>query len=875
MILSFVLYLSAVTLPPALGMWFIPRLRREIALLLPLGIAANLAIVGLVTQITHGFFPSSLLKFIVVSLGGGAATTGLALLLSPQILPARRYRLPAKTLAIVAALAAFAIADIFYIGARQGFTFSEAGQVTDAYFRTPFSGETQRHLVTVNALNRGENSPFLVGGKFSQPQLWHHFTALVVSLDRSPSQFSAVVGSQLALAYVFYFLLFSILALLRPAWLLRPASLPFAVFFTLTLTHGDFAHMLGNFALGKTAGIQSDASAPVGFFNYFSPKALALAYPSEIFFFCFLLGFLYVDRLCTTQRIYHSVAKFFFVAAAVTISPLLSALYFPIHFLIQNIKLARAEKPFSDSAVHALAILAGAMVLAWGVNDSPPWQMARNLIGGETYFPLAAPIDPTQWIQLPLITLVTLGLLGAVVTGLGFWRVHRGLLGSLFQPAVVVSLTSTILLHYVVSGSEWRRSAIVLSSLLAVLTLARWLPSPRRLQPQWITAGAQFVLVVAVGFHAYFIFSHAVKPSDVNPAFAWGDYYRMNAELQKKFPKLPILAVPAPGMFAPVAMEATTSFSTPNHAATNAVVTPRNYNFLVRMNGFENVVPYAQSMGYRAILWGPAEELRWGDRVRNRFIDKANLMAETGSVKLYRIVDKLRAKSEEKWRPASAEFYGDFADSLEKFGWAQEALDNYYEQIAVDPNSFRAHNQIGLILVKFQSYREAVHHFTKAIELNPKFKDAYNNLGAVFTLTAHYKEAIEILQRATAFSTDSELFINLAQAHLSQDDANAAVGYFRRALGSKPGEVAKTHALSGLGDAYSRLGDFSKAITSYTRVAELRPNDASIYLKLGNTFSLQGKSDRAEVQFKKALRLEPNNETAKKAIASLAPPNRG
>ena len=163
--------------------------------------------------------------------------------------------------------------------------------------------------------------------------------------------------------------------------------------------------------------------------------------------------------------------------------------------------------------------------------------------------------------------------------------------------------------------------------------------------------------LISLPFHAYFIFCYLGKPSLLDPAIPWQDYFAMNDVIRARFAGEPVLAAVQPGegnvgLEKPVPMEVTTSFSMPYHTAAHVKLNQEQMVWFRRMNRSGETLAYAAPLGYRYTVWGPVEERVWGERNRRRFIDGNPALARTGSVSLHVIRDGLEplsanAKTEE------------------------------------------------------------------------------------------------------------------------------------------------------------------------------------------------------------------------------------
>ena len=157
----------------------------------------------------------------------------------------------------------------------------------------------------------------------------------------------------------------------------------------------------------------------------------------------------------------------------------------------------------------------------------------------------------------------------------------------------------------------------------------------------------------------------------------------------------------------------------------------------------------------------------------------------------------------------------------------------------------------GNILSKEGKFDEAIIEYTRAIKLfgknNPNYAEAYYNRG---------------------FAKDDK------------GDYDGAIADYTKAIELKPGFA---DAYSNRGVAKYEIGDYDGAIADYTKAIELYTDDedkAAAYHNRGVAKSKKGENaekneekrkwyEEAIADFKEAIRLNPNNESAKKMLESL------
>ena len=159
--------------------------------------------------------------------------------------------------------------------------------------------------------------------------------------------------------------------------------------------------------------------------------------------------------------------------------------------------------------------------------------------------------------------------------------------------------------------------------------------------------------------------------------------------------------------------------------------------------------------------------------------------------------------------------------SLGVLSWRQCAmyvdLDTLWgTTLARNPNSWMAHNNIGISLARQGRTQEAIDHFNRALELNP-----------------HHDEAD----------------YNLANALLRLNREDEAIPHYEAALKINP---RNTRAHFNLAAVLAHKGRAEEAIVHYNKVLETYPNDPVVHKNLEKIFREMGRTDEADAHLRKA-----------------------
>ena len=168
----------------------------------------------------------------------------------------------------------------------------------------------------------------------------------------------------------------------------------------------------------------------------------------------------------------------------------------------------------------------------------------------------------------------------------------------------------------------------------------------------------------------------------------------------------------------------------------------------------------------------------------------------------------------------------------------EEAKFLFQNILEVQPNHYKAHNNLGAILLNLGKLEEAKISFKKAIEYKPEFEVAHNNLGIIQEKLGKYDEAETCYKKAIKYKPD----------------------YFE--------------AYNNLGITQEKLDRLDEAETSYKKAIEYKPEFEIAYYNLGIIQEKLGKYDEAEASYKKAIEYKPDYFEAHKNLKMLLGQNK-
>ena len=168
-----------------------------------------------------------------------------------------------------------------------------------------------------------------------------------------------------------------------------------------------------------------------------------------------------------------------------------------------------------------------------------------------------------------------------------------------------------------------------------------------------------------------------------------------------------------------------------------------------------------------------------------------------------------------------ATYFDNLGCALRSWGKLEAAVESHEQALALDPNHFRAHNNIGMIAQQMRLPAAAAASFRKAVEINAQFAEAHSNLGNVLR----------------------EL-----------GEAEAAETHCRKAIALQP---AFGEAHNNLGNALKSQRRLAEAAACYEQAQRLLPHEPQIALNLGIVLRETGEHEAAIAAFRRAIALRP------------------
>lgn len=189
------------------------------------------------------------------------------------------------------------------------------------------------------------------------------------------------------------------------------------------------------------------------------------------------------------------------------------------------------------------------------------------------------------------------------------------------------------------------------------------------------------------------------------------------------------------------------------------------------------------------------------------------------------------------------------------------------QQTQDNPNSAKAHYDLGVMYLFQSRDDEAFSQFTEAVRIDPKMGDAHLKLGHQFMKRGDRGSLPGAFQKAQAsYSTaarlkpkSSEALHALGVATMSLEDYEGAIEAFKGSLQVEE-PILRTHFY--IGKCYFRLGRPAEAVGHYERGLSLDPESDVGRYGLGEAYLWLGRYDEAIKELNRGIKISGGSDSA-------------
>ncbi|MGM0415440.1 MAG: tetratricopeptide repeat protein [Thermodesulfobacteriota bacterium] len=193
------------------------------------------------------------------------------------------------------------------------------------------------------------------------------------------------------------------------------------------------------------------------------------------------------------------------------------------------------------------------------------------------------------------------------------------------------------------------------------------------------------------------------------------------------------------------------------------------------------------------------------------------------------------------------------------------ALQELREGIRLQPRNHDMHNLIAQAYQRKAALEQAETHYLKALELKPDDPYIQNNLAALYLDMQRWDDAATYFRKAAdnlVFKYPVRALTGLGVAHHRAGEYTQAVMAYKEALKQFPNNLT---VLSLLGQTYAKMEKFSLAQEAFERALEIDPLDNALRFEYAKTLLKQERNDRAQEEFREIANREDKTKLGKEA----------
>jgi tetratricopeptide (TPR) repeat protein len=205
------------------------------------------------------------------------------------------------------------------------------------------------------------------------------------------------------------------------------------------------------------------------------------------------------------------------------------------------------------------------------------------------------------------------------------------------------------------------------------------------------------------------------------------------------------------------------------------------------------------------------------------------------------------------------------AKGLANRGEFNEAYKKWEKAVQLDPQFALPKLDWGNTLAAQGKFEKAIDQYKLALKTQPDDSSTLANLGSILVRAGRFQEGLEKIDRALVIQPDFfEAFIYKAGVLTIKKDFLGAIDQYKQALVLNP---SRPDIYNNLGGILLSIGNVSEATIAFRSAMEKAPSQPGFAFNLGRAYWVAGEKEKAVYLWENILKLKPNYEPAKLALA--------
>ena len=196
----------------------------------------------------------------------------------------------------------------------------------------------------------------------------------------------------------------------------------------------------------------------------------------------------------------------------------------------------------------------------------------------------------------------------------------------------------------------------------------------------------------------------------------------------------------------------------------------------------------------------------------------------------------------------------------------KEAIEHFNASLKIEYNQAKTHMLMGYAFKQLGQDDSAINCFRNAVNVDPEFKEAFVQLGQMFHVRGDTSAVIYYNNALQLDPSDEMTLYNKALFYQSIKEWNAALEAY-----ADLHKVDYTHSSGhyNKGFIHMELGLFDVAANNFADAIYSNSEFYEAYYSRGNCFETLGNIKQAEIDYKRAIEINPEYTFAKDALESL------